>query len=332
MRILVRCPNPIGDAVMATPAFRAIREGFPEAHVTFLARKPVDEVLWGGAWFDELWGVQKEKSVWEVAGKIRSGAFDVAILFPNSFRSALEVFLGRAKRRVGYAEHSRGMLLTDRLKRKEIDTVRSYLDLVKPLGLDPGEPRLELFVTEEQSKEADEFLRRHGVDEGGKIIMVVPGAAYGPAKLWRNDRWARVADALSEETGARVVISGSPAESHITREIAANMKADVIDAAAEGVRLGTVKALVKRSMLMLATDTGPRHFAAAFGVPSVVIFGPTEVERTESFLEDVVVVRKDVECGPCQKKICPLDRRCMELITAEEVIEAAKKALKGGAP
>jgi len=327
MRILVRCPNPIGDAVMATPAFRAIREGFADAHVTFVARKPVDEVLWGGPWFDELWGVQRDKSVWEMGRKIRGGDFDLGILFPNSLRSALEVFLGRVKRRVGYGGRARGLLLTDRLRRTTKDTVGSYLDLVRSLDSDPGEPNLELFVTEEQERDAEDFLRRHQA-EGSRIIAMVPGATYGPAKLWRNDRWAEAADALSEETGARVVLSGSPAESHITREIAAKMKTRAIDAASEGVRLGVVKALVKRSALVLTTDTGPRHFAAAFGVPSVVLFGPTEVERTRSFLDDAVVVQKKVECGPCQKKTCPLDHRCMELITAEDVIEAARKALK----
>jgi len=328
MRILVRCPNPIGDAVMATPAFAAIRKEFADAHITFLARKPVDEVLWGGRWFDELWGVQKEKSVWEVAKKIRGVDFDLAILFPNSFRSALEAFLGRARRRVGYAGHMRTMMLTERAKRTERDTVGSYIDLVKAVGVSVDEPKLELFATEGQEREADEFLRKHKVEDGEKIIVIVPGAAYGPAKLWRNDRWAEAADAISEEIGARVIVCGSPAESHITREIAAKMRTRVVDAASEGVRLGAVKALVKRSALTLTTDTGPRHFAAAFGVPSVVLFGPTEVERTRSFLDDAVVVRKEVECGPCQKKTCPLDHRCMELITAEDVIQAARKAIK----
>jgi len=327
MNVLVICPNPVGDAVMATPAFRAIREGFEEARITFLAREPIDQVLAGGPWYDELWAFEKREWMGKALGSIRRGGFDLAVIFPNSFRSALAAFLGGVRRRAGHAMHFRRLFLTQAVRPKELDTVRSYLELARGLGLKVREPKLELFVTGEEAGEAEAFLKRHGVEEDEAVISIVPGSGRGPSKLWRTERWARAADELSDETGARIALIGAKSEEAITQAIASKMKGEALDAAAEGVSLGAVKALVKRSRLVVATDTGPRHFAVAFGVPSVLIFGPTDPKRTESFCESVTIVRKDVECAPCQRRKCPTDHRCMELLTVEEVIDASRRAL-----
>ena len=107
----------------------------------------------------------------------------------------------------------------------------------------------------------------------------------------------------------------------------------VAAAGAPGVRsladvplsLGLTKACVRRADLLVTTDSGPRHFAAAFGTPVVTLFGPTHIAWTETYYPKAVHLQKKVECGPCQLRVCPLDHRCMTLLTPDEVFAAAER-------
>ncbi len=336
---------------MATPMLRAMRQRFPQAHIAYLLRRYVKPLYSGMPWADQLityrTGKSKSKTgkgVFNLATRLRSGKFDLAVLLPNSFRSALLCKMAGIERVVGYDRDGRGFLLTDKLlpvkeRGRFIPTpiVKTYMGLGSYLGCDGRDRRLELFVTPAERADAIGVLQRAGVDPqldqpGRKhqppLVVLNPGAQYGAAKCWLPEYFAEVGDRLIEQHGATVLISSAPKERRIVEAVQRHMKHAAVDLARFGLTLGAVKEIVRRCDLMITNDTGPRHIAAAFGVPVVTVFGPTFPQWTEiDFpLERQIAVK--VFCGPCQRKYCPLDHRCMTRVTPNMVLKAADELLQ----
>ncbi|HEX8913767.1 MAG TPA: lipopolysaccharide heptosyltransferase II [Humisphaera sp.] len=356
-RILVVQPSWVGDAVMATPALRALRQRFPQAEITYLMRRWVKPVYAGMPWADRLVTYRTGKTprkagrgqFFELAARLRAAKFDMAVLLPNSFKTALICRMARIPRVVGYERDGRGFLLTDRLLPAKANgkfvpspILRYYLGLAKYLGADSTDLRMELFVTDAERREAEEVLLRGGlprdVDRPGSrgqppMVLLNPGANYGAAKLWKPEYFAELADRLMGELNATVLISAAPKERPIVEQIKRHMKRVPVDLSNKGIGLGSLKEIVRRCDLMVTNDTGPRHIAAAMGVPVVTIFGPTHPEWTEIYYAKERIAKVKVFCGPCQKKTCPLDHRCITRVTpnmvwdsAAELLGVAKKA------
>src|SRR3954453_8068713 len=353
-RILVVQPNWIGDAVMATPTLRALRQLYPDAHITYLLRRYVKAIYAGMPWADKLityrtgkTRAKAGKGPFDLAARLRAGKFDLAVLLPNSFKSALYCKMAGIDRIVGYERDGRGFLLSDKLlpvkeRGKFIPTpiVKYYQGLAQYLGSQHRDLKLELFVTDAERRDTSELFARCGLDPnlerpasrgaGGPLILLNPGAQYGAAKCWPAESFAQLADRLIDELGATVLISGSPKERPILDTILRQMKHAAVDLSRAGLTLGALKEVVRRSDLMVTNDTGPRHIAAAFDVPVVTIFGPTHPEWTEIYFAKERKVAVKVFCGPCQKKLCPLDHRCMTRVTPGMVFEAARALLPSG--
>jgi heptosyltransferase-2 len=284
------------------------------------------------------------KGMFDLAARLRAGKFELAILLPNSFKSALLCKMAGIPRVVGYERDGRSFLLTDRLlpvkekgKFVPVPIVGTYMGLARYLGSQHGDMRLQLWVTDAERCEAEEGMRRAGLEpekmdrpgaKGGKpLVLLNPGAQYGAAKCWPVENFAELGDRLMSELGATVVISGTARERGIVDGILGRMKRPALDLSKEGLTLGAVKEIVRRCDLMVTNDTGPRHIAAAFEVPVVTIFGPTHMEWTEiNFARERKVAIK-VFCGPCQKKVCPLDHRCMTGVTPGMVFGKAIELL-----
>lgn len=349
-RILIVQPSWVGDAVMATPTLRAIRQLYPNAHISYLLRRYVKPIYSGMPWADKLityrTGRTKAKAgkgTFDLAARLRSAKFDLAILLPNSFKSALVCKMAGIDRIVGYERDGRGFLISDKLlpvkeRGKFVPTpiVKYYLGLAGYLGATHRDLKLELFVTEAEKREAQEVLVRCGLDadlyrpaQSGKppLIMLNPGAQYGAAKCWLPEYFAKLADRLIEEHAATVLISASPKERAIVEAITRLMTHAAVDLSRSGSTLGSLKEIVRRCDVMVTNDTGPRHIAAAFDVPVVTIFGPTHPEWTEIYFGKERKVSVPVFCGPCQKKTCPLDHRCMIRVTPAMVFDTARSLL-----
>ncbi|MBI4614945.1 MAG: lipopolysaccharide heptosyltransferase II [Planctomycetes bacterium] len=334
-RIAVGVPNWLGDACMATPALRAIRENYPRAHVTLVAREYVASLFEGANWYDEIVVYEKTfGSVREKAAALSRERRDLGILLSNSFRTALLFRLARVRRRVGFSRDFRGPLLTDRLhamragfRRLRFPTLDSYLAILYHLGIKVRSRALELALTEEGRAGAEAFYREHGVKEGDLLVGLAPGAAFGAAKCWPPESFAAAADLFAERFGARAIVFCGPYEEETASRIVAAAKKPLLTTAGRNFGLGVFKALVARLGLLVTNDSGPRHFGAAFGVPTVTVFGPTQQELTYTHYDREIALQKDVECGPCQLRICPLDHRCMTGISPEEVFEAGRRLL-----
>jgi heptosyltransferase-2 len=339
--ILVVLPNWVGDVVLATPTLQALRQGFPDARITFLMKPYVRDLIAGSDWTDEvaLWPGGKnrrdrQRSFLGLAADLRSRRFDLAVLLSNSFRSALLTTLVGAKRRVGYDRDGRGLLLTDRLvahrvkgKYVPVSMVRYYGAVADYLGCKPVDT-IRLFTQPADERAVDELFVRHGLRTDHPIVVVNSGAAFGSVKCWPPERFAATADRLVAELGAQIVVPCGPDEREILQAIRHEMTQPAVFLDDPIIPLGQLKALIRRADLLLTNDTGPRHFACAFGVPVVTVFGPTDPAWTECKypLERKIFVR--VDCGPCMKRRCSTDHRCMTRISVEDVFAACSELLR----
>jgi heptosyltransferase-2 len=337
VRILVRAANWIGDAVMSLPALRAIRERFPEAGITVLARpwvaalyeneRAIDSVmpLTGAA------GARDWRAKWQLVRGLRRENFDLAVLFPNSFESAAILRLAGIRRIVGYARDGRGPLLHRAVPvpgAGEIPRHESYyyLELLRRAELIdhvPDVAAIRLHGIEESRQRGKALFAAHGLSL--PVIGVSPGAAYGGAKRWLPERFAEAAVTMARDSGGAVAVFGSAAESALCDEVAR---------AAGGRHFAgrtTLREFIDMTAacrVFLTNDSGAMHIAAASGVPSVTVFGPTDESATGPLGATSAIVREAVECAPCLRRECPIDHRCMTRVTAGRVVRAAEELVR----
>ncbi|HKD04992.1 MAG TPA: lipopolysaccharide heptosyltransferase II [Bryobacteraceae bacterium] len=336
MRIVVRATNWIGDAIMSLPALRALRVRYPDAHIALLAKPWVAALYEGERAVDRIIrldgasGPRDWRAKAKLARSLRSERFDLAVLFPNSFESAALVFLAGVKRRVGYARDGRGVLLTDAVPvPREGETPRHerfyYLELLRRAGLIGSIPECgEILLDNAQSARTrgEELFASRGLRGG--VIGVSPGAAFGGAKRWPQDRFAEAAGELAMRGGASIAVFGSAAERPLCDRVAALCGGKSF---AGETTLREFIDMTAACRLFLANDSGAMHIAAALGVPSVTVFGPTDETATGPCGHRARTLREPVECAPCKKRECPIDHRCMTRVDASRVVAAAEELI-----
>lgn len=342
MRLAVFLPNWIGDAVMATPALRALRKHFgPQARIVGVGRPYMADVLAGTPWLDELLpydprGKDRSRGSWPLVRRLRAERIDLAVLLPNSFRTALLAHLGGAKQRVGYVRYLRGPLLTTKLlppragrKHVPCPMVDYYLALACAVGCPEESPRLELATSAADEAAADRAWRRLGLGSPERAIAMNSSGAFGAAKLWPVEHFAALAARLAKEADYDVLVVCGPSERPAAERIvqlAAHPR--VVSLAEEPLGLGLTKACIRRSRLLVTTDSGPRHFAVAFGVPVVGLYGPTPPLWGENATAQAVHLQVDLDCLGCHRRTCPLGHhRCMRDLSMEQVYRAVREQL-----
>jgi heptosyltransferase-2 len=322
----------MGDAVMATPALRALRTALPESRITWAG---------GPAALRALEGLPFRDGVMPVAGPLAKGFFapwrasrllrrqeaDAALLLPNSFSSALAARLAGIPRIVGACGSGRRLLLTDRVdlpregRRFAPRSMRlHYLDLVAPFGARDDGAGTELSTTRYDEERAADRRGRLSIPEG--YLGVNPGAAFGPSKIYPPPLLGRAVALVRRATGRLPVVLGGPGEERLARETAEAIGPPVVSLHEDPPDLGELKALLRRAGLLVTTDAGPRHLAEAFGVPTVVVAGPTDPRWGEGG-PSVVVRREELRCIACHLRECPIDHPCMRTLEPERVANAA---------
>jgi len=318
-RIVVRSSNWLGDAVMTTPAVQALKRGRPDARLTVLVKAKLADYWRGIPEVDEVLTIEPGDSVFGVARKLR-GRFDVAVILPNSIRSALEPWLAGVPRRVGYPAAWRRKLLNQPcvIPRKNPvpqparHQVFHYLELAEWLGADIGKPSLaDFFPAAPRDRPADAPLK----------IGLCPGAEYGPAKRWLPERFAQVANAVSAQRDCEWVLFGVAGDAAVGEEIARQITGKLSNLIGK-TTLGELMENLRGCAALLTNDTGTMHLAAALGIPAVSIFGSTEPALTGPLGPGHRVLRHQAECSPCFLRECPLDFRCMKAVTVEEAAKA----------
>lgn len=342
MKIVVRGTNWVGDAVMQIPALRELRRIFPAAEITLQTRSLAKAIFRDVDFIDDILAFEPEKSkfktVFAQSKVLKEKAFDLAVLFPNSFESALTAKLARIPKRFGYAKDARSFLLTDAIGIPEWKNSRHevfyYLNLIAEVEkkffaaatvLD-NEPRLDLQVSGERRTEARKILEKAGVGLLKKTIALGVGSTNSRAKRWHAESYAKLNDKLQDELNANVVLLGTKHEADVSDEVFEKARIKPIILTGK-TNLAEAAAILSEIDLFVSNDAGLAHVAAAVGAKTLVIFGPTNEKTTRPFSPKAEIIRKTVECSPCMLRDCPIDHRCMTRISVEEVFDKAKEMI-----
>ncbi len=331
--LLVICPSWVGDTVMATPLLRALRSALPTARLIGAVRPGLDELLRGTGWLDEMI-VEKTKTLpglLRAVRRIRRARPEAALLLPNSVRAAIIARLGGPRIRVGHDRSGRGPLLTHALRPNGDALPVPAIDYYARLGrfalqVEPIDRHLELCVTEAERTTARRLLE--GVVR--PFLLLNPGANK-PRKRWPAERFGAVADGLARTHGLSAVATGSPGERHVVQAVVESARTagtPVCNLIERGITLGSLKAVIHESRLLVTNDTGPRHMAAALGTPVVALFGPTDQRWTtvgsphERILVADPFLPQELTADDHPQR-CAVDR-----IPVSDVLEAARQLLE----
>jgi heptosyltransferase-2 len=343
-KIAIVLPNHLGDVAMATPVLRALRSGRPKARIRAVVRPELAPLLGGLRSIDEI--VPSESlgvRGWfrRALGRLRLarslGATDTVVVLPNSFSSALFAWATGAPRRVGYARRGRGLLLSQRVpaprrhgRFQPVAMERYYLELARALGCPDLGTSLELVLEPDAERRCDARFAEARIERGRPLVCIAPGAAYGAAKLWPTRHFAELARGLAAD-GAQLALIHAPSEQPLADAIRAQAPGVAIaELGGAGMDLALLKAVIARASLVVCNDAGARHVAAAFAVPCLVLMGPTSIEYTNLNLERTRLLREPVPCAPCQRRVCPIDHRCLTRLAPARVLEEARAALRSG--
>lgn len=327
--ILVRSSNWLGDAVMATPAVQELKRGRPDVRLTVLTRAKLAEYWQRVPEVDEVIAIEPKDSIFAVAEKIK-GQFDVAVILPNSIRTALEAWLAGIPRRVGYPGKWRRLLLNQvyipRKDKKAVPRparhqVHAYMDLAHWMGADVRKPAERDFFQNSTT------AARETATSGSIKIGLCPGAEYGPAKRWLPERFAEVAQAVAQQRTVEWILFGVGGDAQVGDEIAAKLEGKCVNLIGK-TTLSELMDKLGECRLLLTNDTGTMHLAAFLGIPTVSIFGSTEPRLTGPLGPHHQVLRHQVECSPCFLRECPLDFRCMKAVTVEETVAAVLRGIE----
>jgi heptosyltransferase-2 len=325
----VRFPNWLGDTVMALPTLRSLRGVLPTAELWCVGP-------WVGTLLESEPGITRRLVPPEGVGarlaqarRLRQARFDLAVILPNSFETALAGWLAGARWRVGYAAEWRAVLLTHALRPDDvpIHDVAAYLRLLGPLGVGGPSTLPTLAIDPARRAEARGLLRETGLPPGGLRVGLQLGAAFGASKLWPSERIAALAMRL-EARGIHAVLLGSSGARGLADAVAAAAGGPVRSLVGRD-RPALLAALVSEFDALVAADSGPAHVAAAVGVPAVTLFGPTDPRLTAPLGPGQRALWRQPPCSPCFLPECPIDHRCLRAIEVVEVEEAIVAALAG---
>ncbi|HEY3322761.1 MAG TPA: lipopolysaccharide heptosyltransferase II [Planctomycetota bacterium] len=331
-RILVKEVNWLGDIVMSLPALRAVRQAYPEAHLAVLIKQELASFFDGASWINEIVPYKLRKGLvsgladrGRLAATLRAKRFDLAVLLPNSFDSALWPFFARIPQRAGFARDARGLLLTHKTRPTaeilEIHQVHYYLHMLRQtLGVEGSPDAFTPDVHDGAQEKMRAFLARERKRPDEPLIALAVAAAYGPAKEWPSTHYGELIDLLATRCGAECVLVGAPSEVRKSEEAAQSSKAGAIVAAGR-TNVGEALALLSLCSGFAGNDSGSMHVAGALGIPTVGIFGSTRADRTGPLGARTRILYKPLDCSPCLQRTCRFGHyNCLKAITPGEVM------------
>lgn len=342
--LLVRLDH-IGDLLMATPAVAALRKKFPYVRIDVLGGEKAKDVFRGNkdinriwtfdaTWYDprrgkEIWSVDVASTIW----RLRKEKYDIAVDLRGDFRIIfLFLWLTGIRRRIGFHDLGLGFLLTDSVG---YDPAKSYLDLnfdvLSPLNIEREDRRTRFFVAEEEEAYIDTLLKEHGIHADDTMVGINP-TTNRVEQRWSEKKFAELADRLIEQVHVKVLLLSATSDAALARLTPCFMKHQVIDLVGK-TSLGQLGALMKRLSLYIANDSGPMHLAISLNTPTIGLFGTTSVQKSWPYNQHSPFFRaviSKVDCErPCYAKDCD-PQRCFDLITVDEVYQAAIEILESG--
>jgi heptosyltransferase-2 len=317
---------------MSTPFVRSVRKNFPQAHIALLAKPWVAPVYENNPHVDDM-------IIYDAAGRhsglfgkfrlakdLRRYHFDVALLLQNAFEAAFISWLAGIGMRLGFNTDGRKILLTHPVHRypflKRRHQIDYYLEILQGAGLFTEPADMEIVLSDTEKIRAVQYLTDTGCPIDACVIGINPGAAFGTAKRWFENRFAEVCRRLKSIPNACFLIFGSPGEADLGHRIAGAVGGACINLCGK-TTLREAISLIDRCRLFITNDSGLMHLAAAMNIPQIAIFGPTNHTTTSPRSASSHILRMPVACSPCMKPDCPIDHRCMDAVTVDHVLQTA---------
>ena len=334
MKLLVRAPNWIGDAVLSLPVLDCLRRNLPDGEIWVAATPWVMDIFSPLPNLDGTVSLPQSNGLRNLrlsAKEIEGGRFDAGILLTNSFASALLFCLAKIPERWGYSKDLRQPLLTKGVtplfQEKPSHQLQHYLTLASKLGMEIPPVRLNYPLGPPEKEEGRNLLLSFKVDIKKPVVLLCPGASYGPAKRWPAASFSELATSLQDKIGAEILVAGSRQDAELGEAIAAGMgtKPALLTGKTTLLQLAEIAA---HAALVVSNDSGLMHLANALHRPVIAIFGPTDPRRTGPYQEPSLVLKKEVPCWPCFYRTCPYEHQCMTAITPEEVLHACLEIIR----
>lgn len=319
-RILIRVPNWIGDAVMATPVLASARNIFPESKIFILANSSVSPIFYNNPNYDELIIFKKKGflSNLKLGISLRKYRIDLAIILPNSFSSALIIWLAGAKERIGYNTDYRKIFLTKAPSHpgRSKHRVETYLDLLKSYGKLKSIHKMEIFLSPDELKFKDNFFKKCKFK---RPVIAINPIAVAPSRRWMPERFASLADKLIEKKKVTILFFGNANERDKIEKIVKMMRNQAWNFAGK-LNLREFISVLSCCDMFITNDSGPMHIASALGVRIVALEGAADVRETGPYnSKDAILISKNLSCSPCVKNFCRYNLECMTAITVDDV-------------
>ncbi len=351
MNILIVKTSAIGDVTHTMPALNCLRNHFPEAHITWLVEEAASDLITGHKAVNRVLISKRQKWVKEFRSgaylraikkalffvkQLREREYDLVIDFQGLLKSGIWVWLSRGKKRVGFGkgmQHSECSYIFLNKKVPAVDMEIHALDrellLLEAIDVPCAEVVYDFPITALHRQKVDTLLTEAGFQKETQSLIAINPQTKWETKLWYNDRFSEVADRLAAK-GTFVVFTGGGADKDVITEIQKKMQHSSLDLTGKS-SLKELAALYECADLVISTDTGPMHIAAAVGTPVVALFGPTAPWRTGPHGDGHQVLRHALACSPCFKRQCLLEKdkkQCMKAISVSQVVDAAFALLK----
>lgn len=346
MNILIVKLSAIGDVIHTLPALNAVRKHYPDASITWLVEedaaplvqghKALDRVLVSKRkrWLKALRSVSFLNTIKEVYGFIkvlRDTRYDMILDFQALLKSGILISLARGRRKIGFGkglehmEHSY-IFLNERIPAvdMEIHALSRAMMLLNAVGIPTKKIEYNLPISNHDRKKIDDLIKQHGIS-GEKSLIAINPIAKWETKLWPSEQFAELADMLIDRYDLKIVFTGGIKDYSIIQTIKSSMKGQAINFVGK-TTLTELAALYEKAALVISTDTGPMHLAAAIGTPVVALFGPTAPWRTGPYGKGHQIITAGLECGPCFKRQCEATD-CMSKISVMQVFDGVKKML-----
>ena len=349
MNILIVKLSAIGDVIHTLPALNAVRNYYPNANITWLVEEDAASLVYGHKalnrviiskrkrWLKALRSLSLLNTIKEVYGFIkvlRDTRYDMILDFQALLKSGILIAIARGRRKIGFGKGLEHMeysyiFLNERIPAvdMEIHALSRGMMLLNAVGIPTNEIEYKLPVSNDDREKVDELMKKHGIKGVGSLIAINPVAKW-ESKLWPNERFSRLADTIIDEYDAKIIFTGGPEDRPIIQDIMSAMKGRALNLAGH-TTLKMLAALYEKTVLVISTDTGPMHLAAAVGLPVVALFGPTAAWRTGPYGAGHHIITAESECSPCFKRHCEtID--CMSQISVKQVMDAVKKIIGNG--
>jgi len=339
VNILIVKLSAIGDVIHTLPSLTALRKLYPDAHITWVVEEAAADLVKNHPDLDAViisrrksWSRDFQKGQfrrpWEELQSfiktVRQRPYDLVIDFHGLFKSSIIVFFSDGKRKLGYnsLQELSGLFLNEKIPEDmNKHAVERYLDFPRYLGAKIDKARFVLPSNQEAEEKIRILMDEYNLEDK-KFIAINP-VAYWETKLWSNEKFARLADLIHDKLQMKVVFTGSAKEP--IEKISSSMTTESINLGGATTLLD-LASLYKKARIVITTDSGPMHLAAAVETPVIALFGPTDPSRTGPYGAGHAIIRTELPCSPCFLKKCST-KKCMEDITVKNVFAVVKEKL-----